>query len=209
MALCFFGTAGTTRWIEAWVYLVAQFCVSLFFVVWLKKNDPALLRERMTFMKKSGKTWDKFVVLGFTVLSVPFYVLPGFDAVRYHWSHVPLAAQIVALVASIAGVSMFVLAARANTFLTPLIEIQRDRGHRAISTGPYAYVRHPMYAGMLIHLICLPIFLGSLWTLVVSAALCVLLLVRTYFEDKTLQRELEGYTEYALRVRYRIVPGVW
>ena len=78
-----------------------------------------------------------------------------------------------------------------------------------MSTGPYAYVRHPMYVGMLFHFIGLPIFLGSLWTLVLSAALCVLLLVRTYFEDKTLQRELEGYAEYALRVRYRIVPGVW
>jgi protein-S-isoprenylcysteine O-methyltransferase Ste14 len=178
-------------------------------VVWLTKKDPALLQERMTFLRKSGKTWDKFLVLGISVLSIPCYFLPGLDAVRYHWSHVPLTAQCIALLASIAGTSMIVLAMRANTFLTPVIEIQRRRGHHVVSSGPYAFVRHPMYVGVIFYIFGLPVFLGSLFTLPVSAALCALLLVRTYFEDRTLHRELEGYVEYAQRVRYRIVPGLW
>lgn len=204
-----FGTAGTVRWPAAWIFLVGQFCLSGYLVVWLKKNDPALLQERMAFMKKSGKKWDKRIVLGFTILSVPYYALPGLDAVRYGWSHVPAVVQVLALFPLLAGFGLFVLAARANTFLTPLVEIQRDRGHRVVSAGPYRYVRHPMYVGMLLHFTFLPIFLGSLYTLLVSAALVTLLLVRTSIEDKTLHRELDGYAEYAQRVHYRIIPGVW
>ena len=209
MPLLFFSTAGTVRWPVAWVYLIGQFMFSVSIVAWLNKNNPDLLRERMTFMKKSGKSWDKPIVLAFTALSVALYALPGLDAVRYHWTYVPPTIQLVAFAGLVAGSALVFRVMQVNTFLTPLVEIQRDRGHTVVSTGPYAYVRHPMYAGMTISMISLPLFLGSLWTLAIAGVILTLLFVRTYIEDRTLHRELPGYAEYAQRVRYRIVPGVW
>ena len=98
---------------------------------------------------------------------------------------------------------------RENTFLSRIVEIQKERGHRVITTGPYQYVRHPMYFGVIVLFFCIPVALGSLWSLIPSAALTLLVLIRTVLEEKTLHEELEGYNSYAEKVRYKIVPGIW
>jgi protein-S-isoprenylcysteine O-methyltransferase Ste14 len=89
------------------------------------------------------------------------------------------------------------------------VEIQKERGHQVVTTGPYRYVRHPMYAGAIVLFLCIPLALGSLWALSPGGFLVVLIVVRTYLEDRTLHRELEGYDAYAQRVRYRLIPGIW
>ena len=96
-----------------------------------------------------------------------------------------------------------------NTFFSGTVRIQHDRGHAVISDGPYGWVRHPGYAGWSLSLITTPLMLGSFWALIPGALAALLLIVRTVFEDQTLQGELEGYSDYAQRVRYRLLPGVW
>jgi len=105
--------------------------------------------------------------------------------------------------------SLPVLASRANAFLASTVRIQEERGHAVVSTGPYAFIRHPMYAGMILYDVCVPLLLGSWVGLAVSAVMILMVLVRTTLEDRTLQAELPGYREYAKGVRFRLLPGVW
>jgi protein-S-isoprenylcysteine O-methyltransferase Ste14 len=98
---------------------------------------------------------------------------------------------------------------RENTFLSRIVEIQKEKGHRVITTGPYQYVRHPMYFGVIVLFFSIPVALGSLLGLIPSGALTLLILIRTVLEDKTLREELEGYNSYTEKVRYKIIPGIW
>ena len=209
LSATFFGTAGTLNWPEAWLYMIVQFSFSATTAVWLKRNDPELLKDRMTFLKSSARTWDKVILWIMTVVAIPYMLLPGLDAVRYQWSSVPLVFKVVAF----AGVAMaFLLIAwvmRENTYLSRIVEIQEERGHTPITTGPYQWVRHPMYVGVIIIFVCIPLALGSLWALIPAALLTALIVVRTHFEDKTLREELEGYKDYSVNVPYRLVPGIW
>jgi len=97
----------------------------------------------------------------------------------------------------------------ANAYLSTMVRIQDDRGHQVVTTGPYRYVRHPMYVGTIFFGLCMPLFLGSWWTFVPCGLIVILFIIRTALEDRTLRDELPGYAEYAERVRYRLLPGVW
>ncbi len=209
MATAFFGAAGTFSWPEAWLYLFIQFSFSAFTSFWMKKHDPGLLRERMIFWKPDAQIWDKVFILGATVVFIPFLILPGLDAVRYGWSAVhPLVKTVAFLIIAVA-LAVYFRVIRENRYLTGVIEIQQDRGHRVVETGPYRYVRHPMYSGAIMMLFALPLALGSLWAIIPASLLTVMLLVRTHFEDRMLHAELDGYRDYAKRTRYRVIPGVW
>jgi len=204
-----FGTAGTFDWPEAWVYIVIQFGWSAALTVWLWKHDLELLKDRLKFVKKSAEGWDKVLA----VVGIPFYslylVIPGFDAVRYRWSHVPDWVKIICFALVVASFFWISRVMKENTFLSRFVEIQEERGHRVITTGPYRFVRHPMYFGALILIPSLPVALGSLLALIPAVVCIVLMLVRTRLEDKTLHRELEGYVKYAQKTRWRLVPGIW
>ena len=204
-----FGTAGTFDWPEAWIYIVIQFGWSITLSVFLWNHDIDLLKDRMKFTKKSAKGWDKVM----TFVSIPFYipylVLPGLDAVRYQWSHVPVWAKAVSFIVLVALFLWITWIMKVNTYLSRFVEIQEDRGHKVITTGPYRFVRHPMYISAMILMIALPIALGSLYALIPMAFIIVFIIVRTYLEDKTLYRELEGYVEYAQKTKYRLLPGIW
>ncbi len=204
-----FGTAGTFDWPEAWIYIVIQFGWSIALSVFLWNHDIDLLKDRMKFTKKSAKGWDKVM----TFVSIPFYipylVLPGLDAVRYQWSHVPVWAKAACFIVLVASFMWITWIMKVNTYLSRFVEIQEDRGHKVITTGPYRFVRHPMYISAMILMIALPIALGSLYALIPMAFIIVFIIVRTYLEDKTLHRELEGYVEYAQKTKYRLLPGLW
>jgi len=209
MATAFFGSAGTFLWPEAWLYLALQFNFSTFTMFWMKKHDPELLRERMTFLKPHAHGWDRAFILGGAVVFIPFLILPGLDAVRYGWSAVPPPVKGVAFLGIMVALAVYFWVIRENRYLTGVIEVQRERGHRVVDTGPYRYVRHPMYSGAIMMLFSLPLALGSLWALLLSSLLTIMLLLRTRNEDRLLHAELEGYPDYAKRTRYRIIPGVW
>ena len=209
MSAAFFGSAGTLEWPEAWLYMISQFAFSGAMAVWLKKNNPDLLKDRMTFFKSSARAWDKAIFWIMTVFFVPYLLLPGLDAIRYQWSSVPLFIKVFAFMAIAASLLMISWVMRENTYLSRVVEIQRERGHRVITTGPYQYIRHPMYVAVITQLICIPLALGSLFTLIPASLLTALLVIRPHFEDKTLDSELEGYRAYSEKVKYKLVPWVW
>jgi len=144
---------------------------------------------------------------------MPFYiaylVLPGFDAVRYQWSNVPVGVKVLCFILLTSSFLWISWIMKENTFLSRFVEIQEERGHKVITTGPYRFVRHPMYVGATILLLCLPIALGSLYALIPLVFCIIFVIIRTALEDKTLHNELEGYAEYAKRTKYRLIPGIW
>ena len=205
-----FGAGGTLSWAGAWIYLLLAAAISYAAGFWLARRDPGLLKERLgSFIQREQKGWDKVVMTVMLPLWVGWLVLMGLDAKRYHWSHVPPLVQGLGLAAMLAGTYVIWLTFKANSYASPVIKIQKERGHKVVSTGPYAYVRHPMYAGALFYIVGAPLLLGSWWGLAASLALIGLIGVRAVLEERTLARELEGYAQYAARVRYRLVPHVW
>ena len=209
MSAAFFGSAGTLAWFQAWLYIVIQFSFWTVTAVWMKKHNPELLKDRMAFLKRSAKGWDKIIIVTSTAVLVPYLLLPGLDAVRYRWSSVPLAIVVLGFVGVLVALLLMVWVIQVNTYLSRFVEVQRERGHKVITSGPYQYVRHPMYASLIILLYSIPVALGSLWTLIPASILTLLFVIRTYLEDQTLHEDLEGYNSYSTKVKYRLLPGVW
>lgn len=205
----FFGTAGTFNWPEAWLYMIIQFSYSVILSVWLKKNNPELLRDRMVFLKKNAKSWDKAIVFGTIPFFIALLVIPGLDAVRYQWSHVSFVPKTISFLVIIASLTLVFWVMKENAFLSRTVEIQKERQHKVITSGPYKYVRHPMYVGVITLFFVLPLALGSIYGLIPGAFLAIGIIIRTHLEDRTLHKELPGYKEYAERTKYRLLPGVW
>ena len=142
-----------------------------------------------------------------TMLAIP--IVAALDDGRYHWLPVPWWGCVLGYALLITGMVGLTWAESVNKFFEPTVRIQTDRGHRVIDSGPYAIVRHPGYVSGFLVFLGMPLSLGSLWALIPAILLCLLLVVRTIWEDQTLREELAGYEEYAQRVRYRLIPGVW
>jgi protein-S-isoprenylcysteine O-methyltransferase Ste14 len=208
LILLFLG-AGTLAWPEAWIYVVIQISTAFIGLLWFKKRNPELLKVRMDFWKRLIKPWDKAIVVLLFVAFVPFYVLPGVDVIRYRWSHIPIVFEIIGFLGILVSSGVGIWALVANPYSSGAVEIQKERGHKVISTGPYQYIRHPMYLGAILGFFATSLALGSILTFVPSAVLTGILMARTYLEDKTLQQELEGYADYARKVKYRLFPGIW
>jgi protein-S-isoprenylcysteine O-methyltransferase Ste14 len=136
-------------------------------------------------------------------------VLAGFDAIRYQWTYVPLGIKVLGFLGFIPAFLLVFWTMTQNRYLSEVVRIQEERGHKVCTTGPYRYIRHPMYMGVIIFVLCFPLALGSLMALILSVLIIVVFLIRTSLEDKTLHKELEGYKEYAEKVRYKLIPGVW
>jgi protein-S-isoprenylcysteine O-methyltransferase Ste14 len=204
--------AGTLYWWEAWVVVGLWSIYGVVLTQYLLRHDPALLDERLKIvpLHKEQKTWDKIIMLLFFIAGVALYIVPGFDVVRYGWSEaLPLWMEAIAISLHIPCFILLGWIMRENTYLAQVVKIDEKRGHHVITTGPYALVRHPMYTVAIILLFALPIALGSRYALILSVFLTVLLIVRTYLEDRTLHAELEGYPEYAKQTPYRLIPWVW
>jgi protein-S-isoprenylcysteine O-methyltransferase Ste14 len=205
-----FISAGTVRWPQAWIFLAEIGGLGLVSGFAIGKRDPALLRERMSGpIQRGQKSWDKVLLVVLFALWMSQYVIIGLDAVRFQWSQVPLWLQVGGGLAIAFGLYAFHIVLATNTFAAPVVKIQSERKHQVISTGPYAYVRHPMYAGAVPLIVGTPLLLGSWYGLIWAAAMVALLGFRAVLEEDTLKAELDGYDAYAARVRYRLVPKVW
>jgi protein-S-isoprenylcysteine O-methyltransferase Ste14 len=205
-----FGAAGTIRWPAAWAYLILFIAGAFSITSWLARRDPGLLAERLKSPWQKGQPfWDKFLILLMMVAWCAWLVLMGLDAVRFRWSVMPVWLQYVGAALIVLSFWMIGRVFRENPFLTAVVRIQTERGHRVVSTGPYAIVRHPLYASMLIYLPATALLLGSWAGLAGSVVFAGVLVFRTAMEDRELQRSLPGYSEYAARVRYRLIPGIW
>jgi protein-S-isoprenylcysteine O-methyltransferase Ste14 len=207
MSLLLFVPARTVRYWQAWVYLSIFFGAAAATTLYLLRMDRALLERRM----KAGPTAEKratqrFVMLLTSLGFVALLVVPALDH-RFGWSAVPLYGVLAGDVLVAVGFYVIVRVYRANTFASATIEVAE--GQKVISTGPYAVVRHPMYAGVALYLLGTPLALGSYWGLIPLAAVLPFLIWRLVDEEWLLAQDLPGYTEYQQRVRHRLVPGVW
>jgi protein-S-isoprenylcysteine O-methyltransferase Ste14 len=210
LGVILFGAAGTLDWPQAWIYLALTAAMSFGFGAWLGRHDPALLAERLgSLIQRDQKRWDKILMVVMLALWIGWLILIGLDAKRFHWSDVPLAVQIAGFGLVCLGSYVVWLTFKENSYAAPVIKIQKERGHLVVSTGPYAYVRHPMYAGGLLFIAGAPLLLGSWWGLAAGVALMLLIAMRAVLEERTLTTELAGYADYAARVRYRLVPHLW
>jgi protein-S-isoprenylcysteine O-methyltransferase Ste14 len=205
-----FGCAGTIRWSAGWAYLALFFGGAVWLTVWLARKDPALLAERMRLpVQKKQPLWDKIFLPAMAALWCGWLALMALDAVRFRWSEMPAWLQFAGAVLMVWSFRMIGRVFDENTFLAAVVKIQTERAHRVISTGPYARVRHPLYAAVLIYIPASALVLGSWYGLAGSCVLAGGIVLRTAMEDRELRRGLKGYTEYAARVPYRLVPGVW
>jgi protein-S-isoprenylcysteine O-methyltransferase Ste14 len=207
MAVILFAAAGTTSWTAAWigVAIVAAWAASTAYVLFTQ--HPDLIAERLR-PSQGTKRWDKAILSVVALGSIARLVVAGFDF-RLGWSSVPTWLQIAGALASIAGYALVVWSVAANAFFSQAVRIQEERGHQVETGGPYRLVRHPGYVGSVLHEIGMALLLGSWWALVPGALNACAMIVRTRMEDDTLRRELTGYEDYAGRVRYRLVPGLW
>jgi protein-S-isoprenylcysteine O-methyltransferase Ste14 len=205
-AAIFFFCAGRLDLAMAWVYIAIVFVnTSITSLV----MNPELIAERSE-IKKDTKSWDILpaIVIG-RVGPLVILIVAGLD-IRFGWSlQVPLVLQIMALGIAILGLLVADWAVVSNKFFSGVVRIQKDRGHTVVTTGPYQYVRHPGYVGAILHNIAMPVILSSLWALIPTGLVVFITIIRTAFEDRTLQEELDGYKSYSKQVRYRLLPNLW
>jgi len=203
-----FLAAGRLDWLAAWAFLSIYFLIALVTAIWMLRTNPELTQERAR-PGRNAKSWDNLLVGLSLLLTLALFAVIGLDAGRYGWSEVPLGVRALGLLGFIPAFGLPLWAARVNAYLSSRVRIQAERGHAVVAAGPYRYIRHPMYAGMICYDVSVPLVLGSWWGLAVGAALIALVILRTALEDRTLQRELPGYETYSRQVRYRLLPGVW
>jgi protein-S-isoprenylcysteine O-methyltransferase Ste14 len=208
-AAVLFGAAGSLDWLAAWAFLILFFGLSQIAMLRLARRDPALLVERLKPPVQRGQPlWDKVFVLTLVSFWVGWFAVMGLDA-RYSWSAVPVWLQAVGAAGMVLGYGVIIRVFDENTFLAPVVKIQRQRGHHVISTGPYAIVRHPMYAGMCIMVPGITLMLGSWIGLAASLVIILGGASRAVMEERELEAGLDGYADYKARVRYRLMPYLW
>jgi protein-S-isoprenylcysteine O-methyltransferase Ste14 len=209
VVLALFVPAGTITWLTGWLFLALFFGFFLAVETWLFRHNPGLLQERLHFRTSDQKGWDKIVFPLLGVFPLLWLMFISLDAARFHWSPVPVWLQGVGAIILGFSFFLFFLTFRENSYLSPVVRIQEDRGHTVVSTGPYRYVRHPMYAGIVAFMIGTPLLLGSWYGVVLGLILVLVLMRRAVLEERTLRDELRGYSDYMAQVRYRLIPYVW
>jgi len=207
MGLLLFVPAGTIRYWQGWLYLSIFTGASVLTTVYLMRNDPALLERRLRGGPTAEKrTAQRLIMLCTSIGFIALLVVPALDQ-RFGWSNVPLGGISAGDILVALGFYLISLVYRENTFTSATIEIAENQ--EVVSTGPYAIVRHPMYASASLYLVGTPLALGSYWGLVPVVAIMLFLIWRLIDEERFLATNLPGYTEYQKRVRHRIVPFLW
>jgi protein-S-isoprenylcysteine O-methyltransferase Ste14 len=210
MGAALFVPAGTVDWRGGWIFLGEMVLLSAGTVAWLSKYDPGLLKERLGSPIQKGQAKpDKIFMLTMIVIWHGWIVLMALDVKRWHVSEAPDSVMYTGAALILLGFLAVLRTFRENSFAAPVIKIQEERGQRVIDTGPYALVRHPMYAGAFLYVLGTPLVLQSWIGLALVPFVISLLIVRIFIEEAALRKGLPGYDEYTMRVRYRLVPGIW
>jgi protein-S-isoprenylcysteine O-methyltransferase Ste14 len=203
-----FVPAGTWRWTPGWIFvafLIAGYGVSA--LVLLKLN-PAIYRARSRF-QPGTRRWDLILLTLMLPAMVAEIPLATLDVERMGWSHVPAVVVVLGYVLLAAGIALGTWAQAVNRFFEPGVRLQREREQTVVTSGPYAFVRHPGYLAALLTFAGIPLALASWWALLPAAWASAVLILRTRWEDALLHADLQGYADYAARTRYRLVPGIW
>ncbi|MDD5317893.1 MAG: isoprenylcysteine carboxylmethyltransferase family protein [Candidatus ainarchaeum sp.] len=208
MMALFFYSAGTLDLPLVWLYFAIYFVALAANMLIFAKYNPEVVKARSEMLKGEMKWWDKAYAVLYMLLMFALPVVSGLG-VRFQAAPLGIEYYVLGIILFIAGWSFTSWALVVNKFFEGSVRIQEERGHKVVSTGPYAIVRHPGYAGMIVLYFSMPFAFGSLYGLVPALLLAGVFVFRTHFEDEMLQKELKGYREYAERTRYRLLPGVW
>jgi len=207
----FFIIADDWKWWNGWVFALLLAIFLALHPVLLIPIHPRLLAERARgLLTKDTKQWDKVVaMIGAGIMPFASQLIAALDH-RFGWTNrVSLAVPVLGIIGACIGYAIFLWAMVSNAFFTEGVRIQTERGHTVCDRGPYQFVRHPGYVGSILSILCTPIMLGSLWGLIPAFLGAAAFVIRTALEDHTLQEELDGYLEYAARVKYKLLPGIF
>jgi protein-S-isoprenylcysteine O-methyltransferase Ste14 len=203
-----FGIAGRVTWWQGWAFLLT-FIIYVSILVWrLSQLNPDLVRERNRPADKA-EAWDRVVMGIYSVILVVLLIVSALDGGRYLWSAVPLGVQMIGWVLLVVAGTMVWHVMMTNAYLSSWARIQDDRGQVVIQEGMYGCIRHPMYLGIIVGFLGIPLVLSSWWAMIPSVVIIGLFVYRTYLEDLMLIDGLAGYAEYTEKVRYRLLPGIW
>ncbi|WP_158502167.1 isoprenylcysteine carboxylmethyltransferase family protein [Vitiosangium sp. GDMCC 1.1324] len=208
MGALIFLSAGRLDWRGGWIFaglVVFSLAVNGFAT---RVLNPALREERWK-EREDTKPFDRIITNTYLAMLLTMTVVGGLDNGRFGWTSMPAWCEPAGVILHVLGQLPMLWAFISNPHLETTVRVQKDREHKVISTGPYRFVRHPMYLGLLMMLVAWPLVFGSLWAYVPASIAMAAFILRTALEDRTLQRELPGYEEYTRRTRYRLVPGLW
>ena len=207
LGVSLFGPAGTLDWPAGWSFFAVFVTACLAVTRWMYLRAPGLLEERMR-IAPNQELWDRVFLKLIVLAWFAWWLTAPLDR-RYGWSHLPQWLQVIGAALSVGSFPLFYATFRANPYASGTVRIQDERGQTAIDSGPYAHVRHPMYAAAVAFVVGTSLWLGSWWSLALGAPLILVLATRSVFEERTLARDLTGYAEYMQRVRFRLIPRVW
>jgi len=208
MGVVVFWSAGRIDWWPPWAGMAVWLACFAAMDIILLRTNPDLMAERLS-PPKGAKRWDRALLSTLRLLQLARYILAGLDQ-RYGWTgDFPLAAQIGGLMVCALSYSVLIWAMASNAFFSQIVRIQSDRNQAVVTKGPYRYVRHPAYVGMILFELGMSTLLGSWWAILAGGLCAILIILRTALEDRTLQTELAGYGEYARQVRFRLLPAIW
>ena len=207
--LFLFGSAGTFYWVRGWIYICIMFSYQIFYVSLLMIINPQLLNERGKFNWKETKIYDKYFLIFYSIFGFSMLIIAGLDAVRFQWSSIPFITIYPSILVFIFASFIALWAYISNSHFILTHRDDKVSNQRVCTTGPYRYIRHPGYLGGIISSLCYPFMLGSLFSFIPILINIFIIILRTYYEDKTLKIELNGYDEYSKTTKYRLIPYVW
>ena len=208
-ALALFLPAGTLAWRAGWIFLLLFFGFYLIVTMWLYTHNPGLMQERTRLVTSDQQGWDKILFPLMEIFFIIWLIFSSLDAARFHWSLVPFWIQAIGALILLCSFYFLFLTFRENSYLSPVVRVQEERGHTVVSTGIYHYVRHPMYMAIFVFIVGTSLLLGS-WYGLIFVIICMAILARrAVLEERTLQTELPGYTSYMAQVKYRFIPYIW
>jgi protein-S-isoprenylcysteine O-methyltransferase Ste14 len=208
VGVALFWSAGRMNWWAAWAAIAVWVVEFTAMDILLIRFNPDLMTERQA-PPKGAKIWDRAILSTLRLMQLVRYILAGLDQ-RHGWTvGFPLATQIAGLVVCSLSYALLTWAMVSNAFFSQIVRIQAERGHAVVTRGPYRFVRHPAYVGMILFELGMGVLLAS-WPAILVGGVCgILLILRTALEDRTLLGELAGYVDYARQVRHRLLPGIW
>lgn len=208
-AVLLFSSAGRLDWILGWLFIAAWSLLKLVFIIYLRWHDPDLLVERVT-RHENAKPYDRVIIPIYFVFAFGTIVIAGLDGGRFRWSgELPISIIALSYLIYLFGNGLASWAVNSNPFFSAESRLQFDRQQKVTDTGPYHFVRHPAYLAAILLWPVTGAMLASWWATIPGILTAFMMLIRTIYEDRMLQKELPGYKEYALQVRYRLFPGVW
>ena len=207
--MVFFVSAGQISDLRPWLYFLVAFLHYFVSTAVQYKLNPKLLVQRLKIKRKGSKFWDEILMrISNLMILILIPVVAGLDR-RFRWSHISIFFVLFGFVLIIGSTVLLNWAMCVNPYFEPTVRIQKEHDHKVITSGPYSIVRHPGYLAGILFAVSIPFLIGSGFTFVPVGIYVVLVIIRTFFEDKTLQEELEGYVKYAVQVRNRLLPGIW